>query len=68
MKKCNYVVDLRYDAEEKNKLIINHEIWKEIISFPFLDMDETNVIHRSLFIPDFIRKFVFKGGSKQLIC
>ena len=65
MKKWNYIIDLRFDAVEKNKLIINDDIWKEITSFPFLYMDETKVTHLSLFAPDFIRKFVLKGCSKQ---
>ena len=65
MKKCNHIIDLLFDAEEKNKLIIIDEIQKEIISFLFLDMDKTSTIHRSLFVPDFIPKFVLNGRSKQ---
>ena len=65
MKKCDCIIDVRFDAEEKNKLIINDEIWKEIMSFPFLDVDETNATHHSLFVPNFIQKFVLMGSSKR---
>ena len=51
MEECDYIVDLRFENEEKNMLRILEEDWKEVVEFPFLDGEKTSVLHRSLYLP-----------------
>lgn len=60
---CNYLIDLYTSTDCRE----NDSIWKPIAQAPFLDADQTSMIHRALYIPYWHTQEEETNGSVQYV-